>query len=337
MPPASDTSRILIVRLGSMGDIVHALPAVRALRSAHPQAQIDWLVESKWRALIAAVPEVNHVLELDRSSFGEVVRCIRNLRSRRYDCVVDFQGLYKSAVISFFSGAPRRIGLAAEAAREGGAALFYSEKVRPATVHVVEHNLELAVRAGAQQTSLIFPKLVIPADATAYVERAIAESGLDRFYLISPGGGWRSKCWPAEQYGHLHRRLAERHHLRAIVSYGPGEKALAEAVRMVAGDPPPLVLALNIPQLMAVLRRTQFAVAGDSGPLHLAAALGTPVVGLYGPTDPARNGPLGSRSVIVRNATETTYKRDDEISPAMRSIRVEQVMAAVEQLLGILG
>jgi lipopolysaccharide heptosyltransferase I len=334
MPPASVTSRILIVRLGSMGDIVHAMPAVHALRAAHPEAHIDWLVETKWRALVAAVPEVNHLLELDRSSFGEILRCIGKLRSSGYDCVVDFQGLYKSAVISFFSGAPRRIGLTAEVAREGGAALFYSEKVRPTNAHVVQHNLELAARAGAPMATPVFPKLVIPREATAYAEKAIAESGMDRFYVISPGGGWRSKCWPAEQYGRLHRRLAEKHHLRAIVSYGPGEKALAEAVRMVAGDPPPIVLALGIPQLMAVLQRAQFAVGGDSGPLHLAAAMGTPVVGLYGPTDPARNGPLGSRSVIVRNVAETTYKRDHEISPAMRSIRVEQVIAAIEELLG---
>lgn len=334
MPPASVIERILIVRLGSMGDIVHAMPAVHALRAAHPHAQIDWLVETKWRALVAALPEVNNVLELDRSSFGEILRAIRKLRATNYDCVVDFQGLYKSAVISFFSGASRRIGLASEAAREGGAALFYSERVRPVTMHVVEHNLELATRVGAPQAKPVFPKLMIPPEATTYVAKAIADAGVDRFYVISPGGGWRSKCWPAEQYGHLHRRLAEKNHLRAIVSYGPGEKALAETVRMVAGDPPPIVLALNIPQLMAVLQRATFAVGGDSGPLHLAAAIGTPVVGLYGPTDPARNGPLGSRSVIVRNAAETTYKRDDEVSPAMRSIRVEQVIGAVEELLG---
>lgn len=330
--PAS--ARILMVRLGSMGDIVHAMPAVAALRATYPQSQIDWVVETKWRPLVESHPGVNNAIELDRSSFGEILRVVRQLRANRYDCAVDFQGLYKSAAMTYFSGAKRRIGLAAEAAREGGAAYFYSDKVKPLAAHVVEQNLELAARAGATRAGTAFPPLRIPPEADAYVQKALDAAQLSKFYVISPGGGWRSKCWPAEQYGHLHRRLAEKHGLRAIVSYGPGEKALAESVRMVANDPPPAILAMNLPQLMAALKRASFVIGADTGPVYLAAALGTPVIGLYGPTDPARNGPMGSRSVVVRNATaaDTTYKRGDDFSPAMLSIKVEQAIAAVEQL-----
>lgn len=334
-PPLPAQARILIVRLGSMGDIVHALPAVHALRTAYPQARMDWLVEGKWRALVHANPDVNRVIELDRSSLGGILRVVQQLRASHYDCALDFQGLYKSAVMAFFAGARRRIGFSAAAAREAGAAAFYSHRVHPAGVHVVEQNLEIAAQAGPTPLPVSFPELRIPAEAEAQVRRMLGDAGLDRFYLISPGGGWRSKCWPPEHYGHVHRKLAEKHGLRGVVSYGPGEKALAESVRIVAHEPPPLTLDLNLEQLMAAVKRAALVVAADTGPLHLAGALGTPAVALFGPTDPARNGPRGSRTVVVRNAAaaQTTYKRGENFSPAMLSIQVEQVLSAIESLL----
>lgn len=328
-------ARVLIVRLGSMGDILHAMPAVSAVRAAYPQARIDWVVETKWRPLVEADPAVSHVIALDRSSISGIARVVRQLRRNRYDCALDFQGLYKSAGLMWFSGAKRRIGLSPAAAREAGAALFYSTKVTPAATHVLEQNLEIAAQVGAVPAPWTFPLLRISPQADAQVQASLSAGALEKFFLISPGGGWRSKCWPSEQFGHLHRKLAEKHGLRAVVSYGPGEKALAESVRMVANEPPPVVLGLNLPQLMAATKRAIFVVAADTGPLHLACALGTPAVGLFGPTDPARNGPIGSRNVVVSNAWagETTYKRGGDFAPSMRSLRVEQVMAAIESLL----
>jgi lipopolysaccharide heptosyltransferase I len=328
-------SRVLIVRLGSMGDIVHALPAVAALRRRFPQVQMDWLVERKWAALVESTSVASNVLPLDRDSWGALWQAIRGLRRNRYDWAIDLQGLYKSAVCAWLSGARRRIGHSQT--RESGASQFYTLSV--ATIlnrHVAHMHLSLANVLGATDALPVFPEFTVPAAAEAFAEAALAEHRLERFYVLSPGGGWRSKLWPAEQYGHLHRRVAERFGLRAVVSFGPGEKALAESVRLVAGEPSPVVLGMDIPQLIAVLRRCEFFVGADTGPLHLAAAVGRPVVALFGPTDPRRNGPLGTQHIVIRNVgdAETTYRRGENYSPAMQSIRVEQVLDAVGRLLG---
>lgn len=337
--------RFLLVRLGSLGDIIHTLPAAAALRDSCPGARVDWVVEAKWLALLAGNPDLNQVIALDRDSWGAIRGCVAQLRKAAYTCALDFQGLYKSAVLAWFSGAPKRIGWSREYVREGLATLLYTHCVAPAGPHKVEHNLTLAESAGAPESgarpnrarraAVRFPLQVSP-EAEAQVARLLEPHDLRDYFVLSPGGGWQSKCWPAEQYGRLHRRIVERHALRGVVSFGPDERALGEAVRAAAGTPEPLVVAMNLPQLMAVLRRAKFFVGGDTGPLHLAVALGTPVVGLYGPTDPARNGPYSSADVVVRNARpeETTYKRDDRYSPSMLSITVEQVLAAVERRMG---
>lgn len=337
---AMGEERFLVVRLGSLGDIVHTLPAVHALRSKFPGAQIDWLVEKKWRALLAGNPDVNEVIVLDRSTWGGVSSCVRELRRRKYDCAIDFQGLYKSALLARLSGAPRRIGFALEFLRESGAGWFYTESVWPTASHVVDLNLSIVQNLGVEKGEARFP-LSITDKAERAVRKQLEPQSVKRFFVMSPGGGWMSKCWPAEQYGHLHRllvRLPAFAGWRGVVNFGPGERELAETVRAVAGEPAPLLLSPDLPQLVALLRGAEFFVGGDSGPLHLAVALGTPVVGLYGPTDPARNGPYSAADIVVRNAgpEETTYKRDNAPAPSMRAITVDQVVAAVERRLGVL-
>ncbi len=331
--------RFLVVRLGSLGDIVHTLPAVHALRRKFPGAQIDWLVENKWRALLAGNPDVNEVIRLDRSTWSGVSACVRQLRRRKYDCAIDFQGLYKSALLARLCGARRRIGFAIELLRESGAAWFYTERVPSTARHVVDQNLELAQRLGAEKGEVKFP-LAISDEAERFVRMQLGSRGERKYFVMSPGGGWMSKCWPAEQYGHLHRRLLSLHSFagwRGVVNYGPGERKLAEAVRLVAGETEPVLFSGELPQLIALLRGAAFFVGGDSGPLHLTVALGTPVIGLYGPTDPARNGPYSPADVVVRNAgpEETTYKRDSAPALSMRSITVDQVVAAVQRRLGV--
>jgi heptosyltransferase-1 len=337
--PATE-SKFLVVRLGSMGDIIHALPAARALRQAFPAAPLDWVVDFRWRPILDQVPFVNSILSFDRRSWRDIRRTVAELRRARYACVIDFQGLYKSALLARLSGAPRRVGFARSHARESGAALFYTDRVAPAAAHVVMQNLALAERAGAQACGSLaaaeFP-LRIPPEAAAMVARIIGKEGVQDYFVLSPGGGWKSKCWPPERYGELHRRLASRLGCRGLVTFGPGERALAEGVLQAAGEPAPLVLDLDLPELMAALRGARVFIGGDTGPLHLAAALRTPVVGLYGPTDPARNGPYSPADIVVRNATpeQTTYRRGSEISPAMLSITVDQVEHAVARRLGL--
>jgi heptosyltransferase-1 len=322
----------LVVRLTALGDILHTLPAVAALRAAHPAAHIDWVVDRKWAPVLQGSPAVDKVIAFDRWSVSGGVSCVRRLRRGRYRCAVDFQGLYKSAVLALLSEAPRRIGFDRGWAREPGASLFYTERVVPTGRHVAELNYSLAERAGASRPERPEYPLRIPAESAASVETLLEERGIRDYIVISPGGSWRAKCWPAERYGEFCREFERRHGLPAIVARGPGEEALAEAVCRAAVPAEPFVMATKIEDLMALLACARCVVAADSGPLHLAAALGVPVVGLYGPTDPARNGPFvpGATVLTAAKPEEISYKRRMSPSPAMLRITVEQVLAAAD-------
>jgi heptosyltransferase I len=325
--------RILLVRLGSLGDIIHALPAAAALRDAFPSARIDWAVEPKWARLLEGNPDINEVISLDRKSAGGIVSTVLKLRAAEYTCAVDFQALYKSALLAFASGAPRRIGFTSSYAREGFAAAFYTDRLNPRGPHKVDHNLTLAECAGASAKAKPRFPLAIRAEDEEKTSRELAAHRVADFFVLNPGGGWVSKCWLAERYGELHRRLFERYGWRGVVSFGPGEENLAGEVVSAAGNNPPVAISLGLGSLMALLRRARFVVSADTGPLHMASALGVPVVGLFGPTDPSRNGPYSREDVVVRNArvSETTYRRGASYSAAMLSITVEQVVEAVQK------
>lgn len=322
--------RFLLVRLGSLGDVMFTLPAVAALRESFPSAQIDWLIDRRWLPLVAGNPHVTNVIELRDRAAATYIQCARKLRERRYSCAIDIQGLYKSALLTRISGAPRRIGFTREFVREAGAAALYTEKIAPREPHMVGQNMELAMAAGAKRIPAQFP-LSISGDATREVDALLKNMGAAHFAVFSPGGGWRSKCWPAERFGEVAARVTRESGLRCLVNVGPGEEELAQlAVKSSAGALQELP-AIPLDQLMALLRRASLVVAADSGPLHLAVALGTPVVGLFGPTSPARNGPYCQDDIVVRNAgaAETTYKRRDAYSPTMLSITIDQVADAI--------
>lgn len=328
--------RFLLVRLGSLGDVVHALPAAAALRDTFPGAQIDWVVDPKWARLLEGNPDLSTAIPFDRRSAGGIFDTIRALRAARYTCAIDFQALYKSAWLAFCSGAPRRIGFSSAYAREGLAARLYTERSNPRGPHKVDHNLTLARAAGAKASPARFPLAIHPQDDEA-VLRELAARNLSRFFVLNPGGGWRSKCWPPERYGELHKILAARYGLRGMISVGPGEEFLAAAAIAAAGKPAPVAIPLPLGPLLALLRRAHFVISADTGPLHLASALGTPVIGLYGPTDPARNGPYSTCDIAIRNPrfSETTYNRGTSYSNSMLSISVQQVAAAVARRLGM--
>jgi heptosyltransferase I len=322
--------RFLVVRLTALGDILHTVPAVAALRAAHKNARIDWVVERKWAPVLEGSPALTEVIPFDRRSLRGTIQCVGLLRKRNYTCAIDFQGLYKSSVLALLSGAPRRIGFESTFAREEGAALLYTEPVTPIGRHVTELNYSLAERAGAARPARPMYPLRVPAGGAASVRSRLAEQGIKDYIVVGPGGSWRAKCWPAERYGQLCRELEQRQALPAIVIYGPGEKELAETACAAASPAKPIPMATTIEELMGLLAGARCLIAADSGPLHLATALGTPVVGLYGPTDPARNGPYGANAVVVTEAQsdEITYKRRSAYSPAMLRISVEQVLDA---------
>ncbi len=323
--------RFLIVRLSSLGDVVSALPVLAALRDTFLRAQIDWVIDRRWQPLLAGNPDLNEIIPLRNRSIREFLNCGKRLRANNYKCVVDAQGLYKSALLAKLSHAPNRIGFSFSFARERGAAMFYTQRVKPKTDHIIDQNLELARDAGATPHPARFP-LYIPSDSQSVVDQFLRGTSIERYVVLSPGGGWISKCWPEERYGELSQRLRDEFGYRIIINSGPGEIELAEVAVANAGLSLPIIVQYELPELMALLSRAELVIAGDSGPLHLAVALGTPVVGLYGPTSPARNGPYGGRDVVVRNATDkdTTHKREDSPSEAMISITVDQVIAAVK-------
>ena len=325
----------MLVRLGSMGDVIHALPAAAALRDTFPEARLDWLIDPVWARLLEGNPDVSNVIPLDRKSASGISAALRQLRSAQYTCAVDFQALYKSAMLGFASGAPRRVGFTSSYAREGLASLLYTDRFNPRGAHKVDHNLTLAEAAGAQRSLPRFP-VQIRREDDELVSRELASRGIDQFFALNPGGGWLSKCWPADRYGELHRELASRHGLRGVVTVGPGEERLAQQLIEASGAPGPVAIPLGLGPLAALLRHARFVVSADTGPLHLAAALGTAVIGLFGPTDPSRNGPFSSdpsRHVIIRNARgcETTYRRGSSYSPSMLSITVDQVCKAISR------
>ncbi|MGA9248814.1 MAG: glycosyltransferase family 9 protein [Candidatus Acidiferrales bacterium] len=325
--------RFLLVRLGSLGDVIHALPAASVLRDAFPEARIDWAIDPKWQRLLEGNPDLNEIISVDRKSAAGIASTVTKLRAAQYTCAIDFQALYKSALLAFSSGAPRRIGFQSSYAREALASLLYTDQMNPRGPHKVDHNLTLAEAAGARLTTPRFPIQVRPEDETRVAEE-LAHHNITDFYVLNPGGGWRSKCWPPGRYGELHRQLTEQHGWRGVVSFGPGEEKLAQDVVCTAGIPPAIAIPLDLGPLMALLRRAKFVVSADTGPLHLAAALGTPTVGLFGPTDPARNGAYGDASISIRNprSSDTTYRRGTSYLSAMLSITVEQVIDAIAHL-----
>ena len=301
------TRKILAVRLSSLGDIVHSMPGVAALRDAEPDAQIDWLVARTWAPILEGSPAADRLILFDKAPATRIAQTVRELQGNRYQVAVDFQGSYKSAILTRLSGASRRVGFDRASAREPGAAMFYSDRVRAGGPHRVQKNLSLSERLGAPPAAEPkFPFRIADAAKHSVWER-LAALGTANFWVALPGGGWAGKLWPADRYGELSLEIERRLGLRALLIGGPGEQKLAEA---------------------------RFVVGGDTGPLHLAAALGVPVVGLYGPTDPAQTGPYTKKSVVVRNARpeETSYRFSASPSRAMLSISVEQAVAAIARL-----
>ncbi|ODS56423.1 MAG: lipopolysaccharide heptosyltransferase I [Acidobacteria bacterium SCN 69-37] len=301
--------RLLVVRLGSLGDLVHTLPAVAAIRLVYPFAQIDWLVEAGHRELLDLVPVISSTIPLRKASGGGWLQALRELRARQYDVAIDFQGLVKSAALARLSGAARVIGFDRASAREGLAALFYTERVATGDAgHVIDKNLRLAARLGAPQHRREFPILPIP--SAAFDE--LVAGGLQRFALLNCGAAWPNKRWPADRFGRLASWLRERYGLMSVALWGPGERELADEVVRHADGAAMAAPPTSLTDLVAIAAEAELMVSGDTGPTHIAAALGTPVVGLFGPTSPDRNGPWVDADVLVSryDTCECHYQRE---------------------------
>jgi len=343
--------RLLIVRLGAMGDIIHTLPAVGALRAAFPGTTIGWVVEERWVELLCTLtasrsgprsperPLVDRIHTVNtkawRTSMApvqtwkQIAAAAREVREVRYQIAVDFQGAIRSALIARISGADTIYGFAHP--REGPARKFYTRRVAARGTHIVEQNLSLAEVAGR---ALPTPGAVFPCDEAAEreCERRLQEGEIGRFVLLNPGAGWGAKRWPAERYGQVAKEMIKSG-LKSLINFGPGEQDLAQAVQQ-ASDGAAEPMACSLTQLIALARRASLFIGGDTGPMHLAAALGVPVAAIFGPTDPARNGPFGTKSIVLRSpSSQTSHKRRPQPDESLLEITADQVIAAARQLL----
>jgi heptosyltransferase I len=348
--------RLLIVRLSAMGDVIHTLPAAQALREAFPNAMIGWLVEERWAELLCApgaprrgprspqrpLADWVHTVNLTgwrRSLFTistvqQIAKVWNDVRAARYQVAIDLQGAMRSAVLARWSGA--RVVYGAAEPRESPASLWYTRRAMARGAHVIEQNLSIA--EAVAQKKLNVPRVQFPRDLEAErrMGQRLAEGGIGDFAILNPGAGWGAKRWPAQRYGQVAKALA-RDGLRSILNCGPGEAALAREAE-AASEGAAMSMKCSISELIALARRAKLFAGGDTGPLHLAAALEVPVVAIFGPTDPARNGPYrtdsATRSVVLRNPeSPTTHARRAQPDEGMLEISVEAVVNASRNLL----
>jgi lipopolysaccharide heptosyltransferase I len=291
--------KILIVRLGALGDIVHAIPAAAALRRTFPEAAIDWLVDARHREMLDLVPVIDRRLPVDTSRGRTLWSTLGELRGAHYDAALDLQGLLKSAVLARLSGARRVIGFSPELLRERAARVFYTETAGEGAPHVIDKNLSMLKAVGVRMPAVEFP---IEDRNPAIADDARARLGIadgDRFAIINPGAAWPNKRWPPVYFAEVARGLAARHGLRSLVLWGPGEEQLAQNVVAAADGAAAVSPRTSIADLVSLTKAAALMVSGDTGPMHLAAASGTPLVGIFGPTDPQRNGPWGEDDLIA--------------------------------------
>ncbi len=349
---APGVERLLIVRLSAMGDVIHTLPAAQALRDAFPQAMIGWLIEERWTELVCSPssprrgatspqrPLVDWVHPVSlaawrRSLFSvqtlqQIARTWNDVRDARYDVAVDLQGAMRSAVLARWSGACVVFGAAQP--RESPASLWYTRQAIARGRHVIEQNLSVAEAVTGQKVNV--PRAELPRDPAAAqrIAKELAQRAIRDYAILNPGAGWGAKRWPAERYGQVAKALATDG-VRSFLNYGPGEEDLAreaEAASEGAAQP----LTCSITELIEFSRRAKLFIGGDTGPMHLAAALQVPVVAIFGPTDPARNGPFATRSIVLRNpASPTTHARRAEPDEGLLEISADSVVAAARELL----
>ncbi|MGA2966556.1 MAG: glycosyltransferase family 9 protein [Terriglobales bacterium] len=365
--------KLLIVRLSAMGDVIHTLPAVAALRQAFPHATLGWLVEERWAELLCTLryprsgrrspqrPLVDRVHSVNTAEWRhapfalntwlQMSAGLSELRGIQYDAAIDFQGAVRSALLASWSGALTVYGGAQP--RENAASMFYTRKVLLETngTHVVEQALALAgavistadisagISAGISTgistttvaTAMAAPQVELPVDSDAETKIAGLWADGSNFVILNPGAGWGAKRWPAERYGQVAKELA-KDGLCSLVNYGPGEEALAVAVEAASAGAARKVCC-SVSELIALTRRVRLFIGGDTGPMHLASALKIPVVAIFGPTNPARNGPFGTQSIVLRSASSVTdHARRREPEPGLLEIAAAEVVAAARKL-----
>ena len=337
MPP--HRPRILIVRLTAIGDCLHGLPVLCALRDAFPAAHLSWVVEGRTADLLRRHPALDAVVQVPRrwlKSPIAVWRARQQLRALRPDVAIDLQGLTKSAIAAWLSGAPTRIGYSGRDGRELSRWLN-NTLVEPMMTHVVDRNLELLrpLDIGSDEIRFGLPRFA--GDALA-IGRFLRDRGLESgFALINVGAGWPSKLWPAARFAEVARYLGERYHLRSVITWaGDEERLWADQIIVSAGAFAHMAPPTSLTELGALCQQAKLFIGCDTGPLHLAAAVGTRSVALFGPTNARRNGPYGERHIVLQKAhLDGAARKSARTSDnaGMLAIAVEDVCAACDAMI----
>jgi heptosyltransferase-1 len=337
--PNNIQPRILLVKLSSFGDVIHALPTLEALRTAFPQGQITWLVEEGFAPILAGHPALDEVWPVPRLRFNRqamsqgvpaLARVMRRIRSQPFDMVIDLQGLLKSALWVALARRTRKIGY--NSTREGSY-LVLTEKLPPYNpdAHAVLRYLNVARHLGAPEMP---PRFRLEHLLTDH-EEILGEINEGPYVVLHPGARWPTKLWPVDSWARLAEWLVDRD-VAVVLTGSPGDKDLADAM-VTESKAPILNLAgrTTIGELAAVLKRAALALTTDTGPMHLAAALGTPVVALFGPTAPWRTGPFGQGHGVVRLGLECSpcFKRDCPDPRCLTELPLDMVSAACEKML----
>jgi lipopolysaccharide heptosyltransferase I len=327
----------LIVRLGSLGDVIHGIPAAAALRRTYPHARIDWLVDPRYVELLQLVECLDFRIPFDprdlmRSAAAREV--LRELRQTKYDAVIDLQGLLKSAMLSRLVRPRQIIGFPRQHLREPLARLFYTETPDPdGARHVIDKNLALVAALGVTDRRVRFP-IAIPRTPAVAEARARIENA--EYALLNPGAAWPNKRWPPERFGAIAACVQRDFGLRSLVLWGPGEESLATAVVDSSDGAARAAPPTTIPDLVGLARTARLMVSGDTGPLHIAGAVGTPLVALFGPTRPERNGPWAERDVVVSRVAQCSCsyeRRCRRPVPCIDDIGVDEVHDAIRRRL----
>ena len=329
--------RILVVRLSSIGDVVHTTPMVASLiEQGH---EVAWAVEPPGSPLVSSIKGLGQAFVLPKASaydWNDRFRIARTLRDYNPEVAIDAQGLWKSAFWTWLSGAPRRIGWMADNRREASSSVMLTETVAcaPDDVHVIDQHHALLVGLGIDDRgSRDFP-YVLPEPALAMAAECRATMG-NPLALIAPGGGWENKLYPPELWGEVAKGLAGMQ-LAPVILWGPGEEELAGRVIEASGQTARRAPATSVLELAALAKDCRLFLGADTGPLHIAGAMGAPLVAVFGPTDPARNGPWSAQDEVVRRipACAPCHKRNcDTHHDIMKKIPPGAVLEAASRRL----
>jgi heptosyltransferase I len=352
--------KILIVKLGSIGDVIHAMPAVKHLRRALPDARIEWIIERYARPVLDHAQTVDRIIEVDtlrwrrsvfnRATWQEMRETVRHLREVRFDVAFDLQGLWKSAFVAFLANPREVIGGDRNSLREPHASIFYSRRVdrkfqRENVIYehlkIVGAYLQTRFNCGERSSSnfqedvsVEFDRLYGDAER-GWADEELRRRGWNDFVIVNPGARWKSKRWPAQNYANLSRRLVKEMGRPVVITVGPEEEELGREILADLADQPVIVLSPGLSRFAALAGRASLFVGPDTGPLHIAAACGTPIVGIFASTDPVRNGPFHPADLVVQQTQcgRYCYRRDCGSRLCITGIGVDEVFKAAQSRL----